>query len=121
MQGRAFVFLNQVQALRFGHVGWGFQLADDAYYFGSTDHLYRHRWWDLPGWLRYAHVEPEGDNDWWEQTGDLNTMFQVMGRGHHIQYHLANVIAVRSCDPHGAIAVAREKRTGGWSVTNNNC
>lgn len=127
MRGSAFVFINLVQAVRFGHVGWGFALDErgEQFYFGSTDHLYRHPWWDLPAWIRYAHVEPELDNDWWYEIGSRDDMFRIMHAGHHaryhIRYHIAKEIPVENADPVSARRVADALQKGGWSVVSNNC
>jgi hypothetical protein len=127
MKGSAFVFINPFQALRFGHVGWGFALdkAQNQYYFGSTDHLYRHPWWDLPGWVRYSKVEPEGPNDWWSAIGSREDMLRVMAKGdpsrYHIRYHVVKEIPVESAAPDAARAAAEGLRVGGWEVLSNNC
>jgi hypothetical protein len=127
MKGSGFVFINLVQALRFGHVGWGFALdeAQTRFYFGSTDHLYRHPWWDLPGWIRYANVAPEKDVDWWSGIGSREEMYRAMFHGegdrYHIWYHVAKEIAVENASPEAAVAAAEALQMGGWAVTSNNC
>jgi hypothetical protein len=123
MEGQAFAFINRNQALRFGHVGWGFcvDARKGLYYFGSTDHLYRHPWWDLPGWVRYAHVKPELDNDWWSGTGTYDQMMTAMSTGHHLRYHAAKLMVVGRPDPDRAVAAAEALARGGWSVLANNC
>ena len=89
MNGRAFVFINPMQAARLGHVGWGFALdtEGDRFYFGSTDHLWRNPWWDLPAWMRYAHVRPGQNNDWWSATGSYRQMMNMMSTGHHLRHN----------------------------------
>jgi hypothetical protein len=127
MTGTGFVFINLVQAMRFGHVGWGFAIDEGQtqYYFGSTDHLYRHPWWDLPGWVKYAKVAPDADNDWWAAVGTRDDMLRIMSTGdvgrYHIRYHVAKEIAVSSACVAEARAVAEGLRTGGWAVLSNNC
>jgi hypothetical protein len=123
MAGRAFVFINPDQAARFGHVGWGFALdeAQDLFYFGSTDHLWRHPWWSLIGWLRYAHVAPAGSNDWWSKTGTFEEMMIDMHRGHHIRYHSAKEVSVTNPNPESAQLYAESLAMAGWSVLINNC
>jgi len=130
MEGCAFVFINTEQAVRFGHVGWGFCIdsAKGLYYFGSSDHLYRHPWWDLPGWLRYAHVEPDADIDWWSNMGTYEEMMSVMSSGqsavdqrYRIWYHMAKEIPVPAARPQPAVAAAQALAGGGWSVLANNC
>ena len=127
MNGTGFVFINLLQAMRFGHVGWGFAIdeAQSQFYFGSTDHLYRHPWWDLPGWIQYAKVEPHADNDWWSAVGTRDDMLRIMSRGdsgrYHIRYHVAKEIAVQSARIEDARRAAESLRTGGWAVLSNNC
>lgn len=127
MQGSAFVFINLIQAARFGHVGWGFSLAEgqDRYYFGSTDHLFRHPWWNLAAWMRYAHLETGVNNDWWSEIGTRKEMLRIMHGGHHsryhITYHVGKEIAVPAAHPDEAIALAGKLDNGGWSLLVNNC
>jgi hypothetical protein len=123
MNGLAFVFINYVQAARCGHVGWGFLLEEqtETYYFGSTDHLLKDPWWDLIGWLRYAHVEPAGHNDWWCETGNKARMFEMMHTGHHIRYHAAKIIQVTKPAPQLAFEKAESLKQAGWSLLINNC
>ncbi len=127
MKGSAFVFINNLQAARFGHVGWGFSLdeAQTRFYFGSTDHLYRHPWWDLPAWVAYAHLKPETNNDWWSGTGTRDEMFRIMHQGHHeryhIRYHLAKEIEVSDANGDLAVEIAERLECEGWSVLANNC
>jgi hypothetical protein len=123
MQGSAFIFINYIQAVRCGHVGWGFSIDEmqEQFYYGSTDHLYRHPWWDLPGWIRYAHVEPELNNDWWSSIGSKSDMFEAMHRGHHIQYHACKSIPVEQARPEDAMNYAESLKSLGWSIFANNC
>ena len=122
MQGEAFVFINWIQAARLGHVGWGFRLnGDGTCFFGSTDHLIRHGYFDLPGWIRYAHLEPHKDNDWWSAQDSYDHMLADMRDGHHIRYHSLKSVAVSTADPERAVAAARSLASGGWSVLANNC
>jgi hypothetical protein len=127
MKGSAFVFINLVQAVRFGHVGWGFALdeAHTLFYFGSSDHLYRHRWWDLPAWIRYSKVEPKGDIDWWSAIGSKADMLRIMANGdptrYHIRYHLVKEIEVDNALPEDGRQTAEDLRAGGWAVLSNNC
>lgn len=123
MTGKFFLFLNFRQAGRFGHVGWGFQLAEkDKFLFGSTDHLYRHKWWDLPSWLDYMHV-PEGEHtDWWCEYGTEKDMLDIMGgTRNHIWYHTTKGVIVPEAEPEEAEKMARSQETCGWSVFDNNC
>jgi hypothetical protein len=124
MIGKAFVFLNPVQAARFGHVGWGFTLEEGdepTCYFGSTDHLWRSEFWDIPAWLRYAHVIPSNDIDWWEDSGVCRKMMDVMANGHHLRYHLVKELPVANAQPQLACQKARSLARSGWSLLANNC
>jgi hypothetical protein len=135
MQGTAFVFINWEQAVHLGHVGWGFSLNEEQslFYFGSTDHLYRHPWWDLPGWVRYAHVPARADGgiedggaygayiDWWGTTGSYDDMIRTMREGHHIRYHAASALPVQIARPERAVQCAEALAGAGWSVLKNNC
>lgn len=127
MQGQAAVFINLIQAARFGHVGWGFSLdqTGDRFYFGSTDHLYRHKWWDLPAWLRYGHVAPSGPNDWWCAIGTRQEMLHRMYHGsterYHMRYHVFKEFTVDRADPAAAQTAAEFLEHNGWSLVTNNC
>lgn len=121
MAGLAFIFINFKQAARFGHIGWGFSLPDDLFCYGSTDHLWRHQWWDIPGWCRYMRVPPEGDNDWWIEVGNEEQMLATMRSGHHIRYHAYKSIPVAEPQPDRAKATAAMLRSAGWAIAGNNC
>lgn len=110
-----------MQALRFGHIAWGFGIGDDLYFYGSTDHLFRHSYWNLPALLRYMEVPPAGNNDWWSEIGNKEQMLRTMSRGHHIRYHAYKVIETGKADPHTARSIAEELRVNGWHVGSNNC
>ena len=121
MSGRAYIFINFKQAARFGHIGWGFQLDDQSVFYGSTDHLYHHRWWDLPGWIKYMNVPPHGHTDWWAEVGSEEVMLRTMKSGHHIHYHAYKVITVEQPRPEPARESAQAMQTAGWCVVGNNC
>lgn len=123
MHGKAFVFMNYKQALRLGHVGWGFMLEDGSYCFGSTDHLFRNSWWNLVALAKYSYVPAGGDIDFWSSQGTEEEMLQAMatGRGHHIRYHAYKVIDIPSADPEKALAEVDRISCNGWAVFHNNC
>lgn len=123
MHGQAFVFINFEQAARFGHIGWGFHLGEDDYYFGSTDHLWNRAYplWHLPELIRYMDVPAHENNDYWAQRGTFDEMMHTMHRGKHVRYHTYKSIQVQHPDPLGAKALADEMRDKGWNVGLNNC
>lgn len=117
----AFVFINFLQALRFGHIAWGFSTGPDKYLFGSADHLLKRPMWDLPALLGYSHVEPGGDIDFWVNEGSLAYMLDDLTTGKHIRYHSAKRILVLSPQPEAARQCALSLSEGGWSLMQNNC
>lgn len=126
--GAIYVFINFEQAAHFGHIGWGFRLSDDnTCLFGSSDHLYRHRIWDLPAWIRYMAVAPGGDIDWWCESGSMEQMLSTMRSGQHVRsgrhlfYHAYKEIKVDKPNPQRARETAEGQRMGGWEVLGNNC
>jgi hypothetical protein len=121
MQGSAYIFINFLQAARFGHIGWGFLMADGSYCFGSTDHLFRKSWLDLGAWLAYGHVKPGYDNDWWMETGTSEEMLAKMARSHHIYYHAVKEVGAANAQPERALAAAHSMKDAGWSLGGNNC
>ncbi len=122
VQGKAYVFINHLQAARFGHVGWGFSVDDLQCYFGSIDHLWRREWPGRVGdWMDYSYVEPGGNIDWWGETGSEKDMLEMMSSGHHIKYHEYKVIPVDNAQPPRAVREAAELKPGGWSFLWNNC
>jgi hypothetical protein len=122
VRGSAYVFINFEQAARCGHVGWGISLGDGQnFHFGSTDHLYKHSYWNLPALLRYAQVLPGGDIDWWAHIGTESEMLEAMRNGHHIRYHAYKVLEVDQPDPERGVVAAESLRHAGWHVTLNNC
>ena len=121
MSGRAYIFINYKQAARFGHIGWGFSLDDGSVFFGSTDHLYRHKWWDLYGWIKYMFVPPAQHTDWWAEIGSEASMLETMKAGHHIRYHAYKIITVDHPSPDRARQAAESMKLAGWTVLGNNC
>ena len=119
---RAYVFINYRQACGFGHVGWGFSIDDNRYYFGSTDHLWRagsryaaSRWW------KYMRVPPGEDVDWWATSGSREEMLTIMSAGPHIRYHAYKSCVVEKARIQAVIKAAGETCLGGWGILHNNC
>ncbi|MBU6451776.1 MAG: hypothetical protein KGS72_08370 [Cyanobacteria bacterium REEB67] len=119
----AFIFINREQALRFGHIAWGFELASGQYFYGSTDHLLRRPIWDVLALARYASVAPGDDVDYWSGQGDFDTMIGDMASGPHIRYHACKELPVPAAEarPEPAKVMAESFKEGGWSVLANNC
>lgn len=129
-QGAIYAFINFKQAANFGHLAWGFRLQDGSYCFGSSDHLWRHDWWDLGAWLRYMDVPAGGDIDWWCERGSKEDMLEMMkfGKhqkysGRHIYYHAFKEIEFdrSATTPALALAAAEGTGAGGWHLAKNNC
>jgi hypothetical protein len=122
MYGLAYVFINYAQALRLGHVGWGFSIDEgDTFCYGSTDHLYREAMWNAIAVVKYMNVAPEDDNDFWFATGTRDEMLEAMANGHHLRYHAYKVLPVRDPIPEQAKKVAESYEKIGWNVAFNNC
>lgn len=122
VRGLAYVFINFEQAARCGHVGWGVSLDEGrTFHFGSTDHLFKASYLNLPALVRYMHVVPGGDIDWWARVGTEAEMLESMRSGHHIRYHAYKVLEVEQPEPEKAIVAAESLRHAGWHVTLNNC
>lgn len=121
--GLAFVFINFEQAAGFGHVGWGFQLDSDTYYYGSTDHLWNLKYpqWYLPELIRYMDVQPSVNNDYWAESGSLEDMLQCMRSGPHVRYHAYKCFTVESARAEHARQIADSMKDNGWNVLRNNC
>lgn len=119
--GSIYAFINFKQAARFGHVAWGFSLEDGTYYFGSSDHLWKHDWWDLFAWCNYMHVPENGDIDWWAQRGSKNDMLSEMKSGRHIRYHAYKEIVLAEVNPQNALQKAMQLKSSGWNLYTNNC
>lgn len=121
LEGSILAFINYKQAAQFGHVAWGFRLDEHSYYFGSTDHLWKHDWWNLAAWWRYMDVPPHGDIDYWAASGSKEDMFKMMRSGPHIRYHAYKEICLDESSPSAAINVAEELKAGGWNLAKHNC
>ncbi|MGD9684004.1 MAG: hypothetical protein AB7W16_22780 [Candidatus Obscuribacterales bacterium] len=121
--GRFYLFLNHRQASRLGHVGWGFTLGDGrTCMFGSTDHLIRHRWWNLWAWVNYMYVAPGDHTDFWFGYGDESEMYRAMSHSRsHIWYHECKVVVVEDARPGAAEALALSMERAGWAALSNNC
>lgn len=126
-EGAIYAFINFKQAAQFGHVGWGFRVANDRFYFGSVDHLWKHDWWDFVAWCRYMNVPPGADIDWWAQEGTKQEMLEAMKTGRcssgkrHIFYHAYKEIAIEDCAPDKAVSLADDLKMGGWHISRHNC
>lgn len=137
----AFIFINYKQALRFGHVAWGFALAPEEsgseskrkkYCWGSSDHLLRTPLSDVIALAKYSYVPPGGDIDFWCEEGSFERMLESMSQGHHIQhqeirYHI-NYHAYKelhydqkSGNVERALQELEMIKAGGWSLLTNNC
>ncbi len=122
MRGLAYVFINFEQAARCGHVGWGISLGDGQnFHFGSTDHLYKASYLNLPALVKYMQVLPGGDIDCWAHVGTESEMLESMRGGHHIRYHAYKLLEVEQPNPDKAVSAAESLRHAGWHVTLNNC
>ncbi len=122
MHGTAYIFINYLQAGRLGHVGWGFSVGDDRYFFGSADHLWvHHSMLSVPAWLDYMSVVPGGNIDWWTQQGSREEMLSIMREGTHIRYHDFKTVSVNTAKPEQAIAEATKLSHEGWDVLRHNC
>ena len=117
----ALVFINFEQALRFGHVAWGFAVDDDEYFYGSTDHLLKEPMWYLPALWRYSHVPPGGNVDFWCGRGPRDEMLAAMASGPHIRYHACKSFLVETANVEAAVSQAKALEFGGWSLFGNNC
>jgi hypothetical protein len=120
-RGRAFVFINYRQALKFGHVGWGFATGADEFLYGSADHLLKRPYHDLIALARYSYVPAGGEIDFWTARGSYDTMIDDMTRGHHICYHAVKEIAVSEPKVKLAENLVERISGGGWCVVGNNC
>ena len=133
---RSFIFINNHQALRFGHVAWGFALTKNLYCWGSSDHLLRRPMTDLIALAKYSHVPAAGDIDFWSEQGSYEAMLASMAAGHHIQhhhdrqeiryhinYHVVKELHHQGGDYDGERALAEVElvKAGGWSLLTNNC
>lgn len=119
--GRAFVFINYLQALKFGHVGWGFAVGADTFVYGSADHLLKRPYYDLIALLKYSYVEPGGDIDFWSGRGSYQDMLAEMSQGQHIYYHAFKEITVSEPRIEAAAALVESTGRGGWALLGNNC
>jgi hypothetical protein len=122
-KGAAYIFINLEQAAGFGHIGWGFPLEGDQFYFGSTDHLWQTEYpiWHALELIRYMNVDPGANNDYWAQTGTFEEMLQLMRAGPHVRYHEYKIIPVASANPLLAKANADSMKNIGWNIILNNC
>lgn len=120
-KGSLIAFINYKQAAQFGHIGWGFRLNADNYCFGSSDHLWKHDWWDLPAWWRYMHVPADGDIDWWSAQGSKEEMLEMMKTGPHIRYHAYKEIEADNVLPEQAVKYTEGLKSAGWHIAKHNC
>ena len=92
----AFIFINPEQALRFGHIAWGFEVAPAEYFWGSTDHLLKRPYWDV---IALARNTPTSYPAKMSTTGvgpvaPSSKCSSDMATGPHIRYHSFKELAV---------------------------
>lgn len=128
MTGGSFLFfINFKQAARFGHIGWGFQVGNDNFCFGSADHLWKHSYWDISACLRYMHVPEGGDIDWWEDRGTRSLMLETMKTGRsesgrrHINYDAFKEVSLGAVSAPDALRAVEDVKSGGWHILRRNC
>ncbi|HEY9678318.1 MAG TPA: hypothetical protein V6C76_09935 [Drouetiella sp.] len=121
--GAAYIFINFEQAVQLGHIGWGFHLDEDRYFFGSTDHLWNlaYPMWHPAELYRYMDVQPTKNNDYWSSIGSEQEMLQVMHSGPHVRYHAYKRIPVTEPQTDAAVKFAEGMKDRGWNVVQNNC
>lgn len=121
--GRAYIFINYEQALTLGHIGWGFQVDENRFVFGSTDHLWdmRKSFFNPIAGLKFMNVRRDRNNDFWMQSGTEEEMLETMRSGKHVRYHAYKRIIVRNANPVFALKKAHTLKSGGWNVAFNNC
>jgi len=119
----AYMFINFRQALGFGHITWGFEVAPGEYFYGSNDHLLRRPLWDLIALAKYSSVAPGDDTDYWSGQGSLSDMLAEMSHGPHIWYHAYKKLTVpaTAADPTRARLLAEGLKDRGWRLWDNNC
>lgn len=121
--GAAYVFINFEQAMQLGHIGWGFKVEDDRYFFGSTDHLWNRNYalYHVPELIRYMDVAPGRNNDYWSSFGTEDEMLHMMRSGPHVRYHSYKRIPVPQPDVAAACMLAERMKDLGWNIAQNNC
>jgi len=112
MNGRSFVFVRKNGAplagvLNGGHVGWGFQVAEDRCYYGSTENS-----------SGAPYVAPGADSGWWAHEG---TEAEMLARFTELAYDGYKVATVRDPHPEEARQVADASATWGYTGLTNNC
>lgn len=109
--GRALVFLRRDGAPLppgcAGHTGWGFQIEDGGYIFGSTENT------------SGAPVIAAGsDNGAWHGRGSLDDAVKAMRKRHYDAWKLASF---RNGNPAAAWKRAQEMEASGYVALGNNC
>lgn len=75
-QGSAYIFIKPDQAVKQGHIGWGFMLGDGSYRYGSTENPMKE---GLGGVWEALTIDPGKDNGYWEGTSNTEQeMFDDM-------------------------------------------
>lgn len=121
--GAAYVFINFEQAMQLGHIGWGFKVEEERYFFGSTDHLWNRNYpmWHVPELIRYMDVPPGENNDYWSAFGTEHEMLKMMQSGPHVRYHSYKRIPVALPNATEACMLAETMKNAGWNLAQNNC
>ncbi|MDQ8036167.1 MAG: GYF domain-containing protein [Pedobacter sp.] len=112
----ALVFVNKSIPAQLGHIGWGFQLADGSYCYGSKE---------IAGALAILPGQPNGV---FIKRGSFEAMLQDMrGGGHNgnnhpiFSYSAYKHVFIPRGNPGAAAAFAEASKGDGYALLANNC
>ena len=125
--GKVFIFMRPVDALGFGHMGWGIMLSDGSYFCGSTENpfsppqpkdTYNQQAW-AKSISRSAKIPAGQDNSSW--TMRFATEQQMFARMKSLNYSRWKGLAVSNPTILKAKSATEIIKGKGYDVTGNNC
>jgi hypothetical protein len=112
--GKIYIFMRPVDALGFGHVGWGIMLSDGSYYCGATENPFNMK---SPG--SSVAINPGGDINSW--TMRFATEGEMFGRMKSLSYSKWKGLAVSNPNIANAKNLIDGIKNRGYGAIGNNC
>lgn len=125
--GKVYVFMRPVDAMGFGHMGWGIMLSDGSFYCGSTENpfappkpadQYKLNLW-LQSAARSAQIPAGQDNSSW--TMRFPTEAQMFARMKSLNYTKWKGVAVANPKIFDCKVKIEQIKGRGYDVIGNNC
>jgi hypothetical protein len=107
---KAYVFLNPFLAANYGHVGWGFELNNGQFCYGSKE-------------TATALKIDKGCNNnvFVSYDSEANMLHQMNTKKTSFTYQYYKFIEIQNSNPDAAEAMAEDSKNWGYGLSGNNC